>query len=675
MQPTDRMQPIRSVLVANRGEIARRVMRTARAMGIITVAVYSDADDGAPHMREADQAVRLVGSTPADTYLRGDLIIAAARATGADAIHPGYGFLSENEAFARECATARLTFIGPSPEAIRQMGSKVGAKQLMADAGVPVLPGYTVTPKTTSADLASAADEISYPVLVKASFGGGGRGMRIVRDPDALIDEVAQAQREAAAAFGDGTVFLEKYIEGPRHIEVQIFGDHHGTVISLFERECSIQRRHQKIIEEAPSPVVNPEQREALGAAARAAGESLGYVGAGTVEFVMDAEGRFFFLEVNTRLQVEHPVTELITGLDLVRMQIEIAQGASLPTAAIEARIHGHAIEARLYAEDVEAGFVPTSGPIHRLHIPETVGLRVDSGYEDGSAVSTFYDAMISKVIAWAPTRAEATTILADALRRAEIHGVVTNRDLLVNTLRHAEFVAGRTDTAFLERNDFRTLGIAGGVDATRQLHALAAALAPERAAKSPHPPDVPRGWRNVGTHTATTVFHCGDDEVLVTVQRARGGVTAAINGESAVTVRIIHELHDFVEFELLGRRHRVRLHHIAGHVYADSADGSTDLVRVPRFALPERHVAAGSLLSPMPGTVVAVRAAVGDVVSAGQVLVALEAMKMEHSIRAPVDGVVTEVRVVAGDQVETGAILIVVGEADTEPESERTEP
>ena len=660
---------IRKILIANRGEIARRVMRTAREMGIATVAVFSDADDGAAHMREADQAVRLVGSSPADTYLRGDLIIAAARATGADAIHPGYGFLSENAAFARACADANITFIGPSPHAIELMGSKIGAKLLMSDAGVPVLPGFTVGPATTDGELRAGADAISYPVLVKASFGGGGRGMRIVRDVDELVGAVAEAQREAAAAFGDGTVLLEKYLEAPRHIEVQIFGDHHGTVISLFERECSIQRRHQKIIEEAPSPVVTPTQRESLCAAARAAGASLGYVGAGTVEFVMDTEGAFFLLEVNTRLQVEHPVTEMITGLDLVRLQIEVAQGSRLPDAAVNATVIGCAIEARLYAEDVVAGFVPTSGPLYRLAVPQTTGVRVDSGYDDGSVVSTFYDAMLAKVIAWAPSRAEAANLLADALSRAEIHGVITNRDLLVNTLRHPEFAAGRTDTAFFDRNDHRVLGLAASTAATHQIHAVAAALTPQTHSPSPQPAGLPRGWRNIGGSVTTTDFHHRDQRITVAVHRSRAGVAAAVDAGSAVDVRVIDAQPGDVEFELLGQRHRVRIHRVGRHVYADSASGSSDLIQIERFPLPEAHVPAGSLVSTMPGTVVAVHVAVGDQVTAGQALVALEAMKMEHAIRTPLDGIVTEVLVSVGTQVETGAVLVVVGGggADTE--------
>ncbi len=450
--------PIRTLLVANRGEIAVRIMSTARAMGIRTVAVYSDPDADAPHVAAADLAVRLVGSTPGDTYLRGDLILAAAVSTGADAIHPGYGFLSENAGFARACATAGVTFVGPSPEAIDAMGSKIAAKELMHAAGVPVLPGATVH---DGEDIAVIGADVGFPLIVKAAFGGGGRGMRVVTDPADLVAAVQSAQREAASAFGDGTVFMERFVSSPRHVEVQIFGDHHGTLIHLFERECSIQRRHQKIIEEAPSSAVSPGVRAALGEAAVTAARALGYVGAGTVEFVMAPDGSFAFLEVNTRLQVEHPVTEAITGLDLVRLQLTVAEGRPLPPEALDAAITGHAIEARLYAEDVAAGYLPVSGRVERLRV-DAPGVRVDTGYGDGSTVSTFYDAMLAKVIAWAPTRDEATRKLADALAGAHLHGVTTNRDLLVGILRHPEFAGGATDTGFLERHDPAALGRAG---------------------------------------------------------------------------------------------------------------------------------------------------------------------------------------------------------------------
>ena len=432
--------PIAKLLIANRGEIAARIIRSAHALGLATVAVYSDPDADAPYVTLADEAVRLPGAAPAETYLRGDLIIAAAAATGADAVHPGYGFLSENAAFARACADAGLTFVGPAPETIAAMGDKVAAKAAMAAAGVPVLPGMTVT---SDDDLSAATERVGFPLLVKAAFGGGGRGMRLVASPAELAEAVTSARSEAASAFGDGTVFLERFVTDPRHVEVQILGDTAGTVVHLFERECSIQRRYQKIVEECPSPAVDAGLRAALAAAAVTAGQAIGYTGAGTVEFVLDRDGSFYFLEMNTRLQVEHPVTEEVTGLDLVELQLRIAEGEPLPAQVREARIEGHAIEVRLYAEDVPAGFVPATGTLHRFAIPAAPGIRVETGFRDGSVVSPHYDAMLAKVIAHGRTRADAARRLARALDRAEIHGVTTNRGLLVAILREPDFLAG----------------------------------------------------------------------------------------------------------------------------------------------------------------------------------------------------------------------------------------
>ena len=397
--------PITRLLIANRGEIAARIIRSAHALGLATVAVYSDPDAEAPYVTQADEAVRLPGAVPAHTYLRGEAIIAAAAAAGADAVHPGYGFLSENAAFARACAGAGLNFVGPAPETIEAMGDKVRAKAIMAKADVPVLPSATVTDTT---DLPAAGAAVGYPLLVKAAFGGGGRGMRLVTGPAELAEAVGSARREAASAFGDGTVFLERYVTDPRHVEVQILGDTHGDVVHLFERECSIQRRYQKIVEECPSPAVDDDLRDALTGAAVAAGWAIGYTGAGTVEFVLDRDGGFYFLEMNTRLQVEHPVTEEVTGLDLVELQLRIAEGEPLPPQVRAARISGHAIEVRLYAEDVPAGFVPATGTLHRFRIPAAAGIRVDTGFRDGSVVSPYYDAMLAKVIAHARTRAAA---------------------------------------------------------------------------------------------------------------------------------------------------------------------------------------------------------------------------------------------------------------------------
>ena len=522
------MPTISKLLIANRGEIARRITRTARAMDIATVAVHSDPDHDAPHVHEADESVALPGSTPRDTYLNIPAIIRAAQVTGADAIHPGYGFLSENAKFARACAEAGLVFVGPTPEVIESMGSKLAAKDLMARAGVPILPGATID---SIEDVPGAVERVGLPVLVKAAFGGGGRGMRVVRTPEEAVEA---AQREASSAFGNGTVFLERYLETPRHIEVQIFGDSHGNVIHLFERECSVQRLYQKIVEEAPSPVVDEALRHELGDVAVRAAQAMGYVGAGTVEFVMDTDRSFYFLEVNTRLQVEHPVTEMITGLDLVELQLRIARGEIMPESATNATIHGHAIEVRLYAEDVPAGYLPVSGDLTRFEIPPVDGLRVDSGYEGGSHVSTFYDAMLAKVISWAPDRTAAAETLAKALSAARLHGPTTNRDLLVRILRHPEFLAGDTDTAFLTRNDGAALG-APLVD-DHSMHALAAALAAQ-APRREHArvqSTVTTGFRNVPTMLQQTKYRfqtLGDASIDVRYGTGTGGLQAQVNG------------------------------------------------------------------------------------------------------------------------------------------------
>jgi acetyl/propionyl-CoA carboxylase alpha subunit len=660
--------PITKLLVANRGEIARRVMRTARAMGIATVAVFSDADAGMPFVREADEAVHLPGTASIDTYLDGPAIIRAATATGADAVHPGYGFLSEHAGFARACAAAGLVFVGPPPEAIEAMGSKIEAKALMERAGVPVLPGATVTPE---APVATLGEAVGFPLLVKAVFGGGGRGMRVVRAPGELTDAVAAAQREAAAAFGDGTVFLERHVEDPRHVEVQVFGDTHGNVIHLFERECSIQRRYQKIVEEAPSPAVDGARRDALGNAAVVAAKALGYVGAGTVEFVMDRDGDFFFLEVNTRLQVEHPVTEMVTGLDLVRMQLVVAQGEPLPGDAMVASMTGHAIEARLYAEDVAAGYLPTSGHVDMLHIPLDEGIRVDAGVDDGSVVSTYYDALLAKVVAWGPTRAEAARRLAGALARARIHGITTNRDLLVRVLRHPEFLAGTTDTGFLTRHDGVTLGAPTIDPVTRRHHLVVVALAgqAERRAAARVLASVPPGWRNVRSALARVDLE--DSEGAMTVGYAITGpkVVVELEGEreGLADVELVHASGERVELAVDGVRRTYDVQHVGDQWYVDSPLGASQFRERPRFPTPEERTTPGSLVAPMPGTVVQVGAAVGDRVDAGRTIVVVEAMKMEHEIRAPRTGTVVEMRAAVGAQVDTGDVLAVLEEDEDE--------
>ena len=655
---------IRKLLVANRGEIAARVMRTAHALGISTVAVFSDPDADAPFVKAADEAVRLPGAAPTDTYLRADLVIAAAKATVADAVHPGYGFLSENAQFARDCAEAGLTFVGPSPEAIASMGSKLEAKALMEKAGVPVLPGATVTEET---DLGAVAAEIGFPVLVKAAFGGGGRGMRVVHTPAELADAVDGARREAASAFGDGTVFLERFVVDPRHIEVQILGDAHGNVAHLFERECSIQRRYQKIVEESPSPVVDDALRAELGEAAVAAGRAIAYSGAGTVEFVLDQDGKFFFLEVNTRLQVEHPVTELVTGLDLVELQLRMAEGEPLPESVTGAEISGHAIEVRLYAEDVPAGFLPATGTLHRFRIPDLPGVRVDSGVVDASVVGTHYDPMLAKVIAHGRTRLDAARTLARALRQAELHGVTTNRDLLVGVLREEEFLAGKTDTGYLTRHDPAELGATAG-GGIRQAAAAALAAQAGNRASARVLGGLPSGWRNVGGAPQRTSYTLGERtlEVAYRLNLHGRGLDLRVDGESiGGSVALLSASPDAVELEIDGVRRAYAVHRTAGWSFVDGPDGSAALAEVPRFADPNAVAHAGSLLAPMPGSVVRVLAEAGAAVTAGQALVVLEAMKMEHTVTAPVDGTVAEVNVGPGDQVDTGQVLAVVEEPE----------
>ena len=655
--PVPDTRPIGKLLIANRGEIAARITRSAHALGLATVAVYSDPDADAPYVTLADEAVRLPGAAPADTYLRGDLIIAAAAATGADAVHPGYGFLSENAAFARACADAGLIFVGPAPETIAAMGDKVTAKALMANAGVPVLPGMTVT---NDGDLAAAAETVGFPLLVKAAFGGGGRGMRLVADPADLPAAVQSARSEAASAFGDGTVFLERFVTDPRHVEVQILGDEAGTVVHLFERECSIQRRYQKIVEECPSPAVDACLRAALAAAAVTAGQAIGYTGAGTVEFVLDRDGSFYFLEMNTRLQVEHPVTEEVTGLDLVELQLRIAEGEPLPLQAREAQINGHAIEVRLYAEDVPAGFVPATGTLHRFAIPAAPGIRVETGFRDGSVVSPYYDAMLAKVIAHGRTRADAARRLARALERAEIHGVTTNRDLLVAILREPGFLAGATDTGYLTRHD--PAALAGSAAKATATHALAAALARQarHRAEAPVLGTLPSGWRNVFSAPQRVTYTTAGESYAVAYRITGSTIQAWVN-DVALGLVVRAASPDRVDLEIDGIRREYRIHQVGAEVYVDASDGSSALSEVPRFGDPEKVAPAGSLLAPMPGLVLRILAEVGAVVTAGQPLLVLEAMKMEQTVSAPAHGVVAELRAKAGEQVTTGQVLAVL--------------
>ena len=645
---------ITSLLVANRGEIARRVFRTCRDLGIRTVAVHSDADAGLPFVREADLAVRLPGETPAETYLRADLVVQAALDAGADAVHPGYGFLSENADFARRVIEAGLTWVGPTPESIEQMGSKVEAKKLMAAAGVPVL-GELSPSEATEADL---------PLLVKASAGGGGRGMRVVRRLADVAGAVERAAAEAASAFGDATVFCEPYVEGGRHVEVQVLGTGDGTVHVLGERDCSVQRRHQKVLEEAPAPGLPESVRTALHDAARAAAEAIGYVGAGTVEFLLDGD-RFFFLEMNTRLQVEHPVTEAVLGLDLVALQLAVAD----PSASWQSHrrvaqdVTGHAVEVRLYAEDPARDWQPQSGRLTRFGVPGVTAtfapgpLRLDAGFGSGDEVGTHYDAMLAKVVAHAPTRAEALGRLAAALERAEIHGVRTNRDLLVELLRHEAVLSGAVSTDFFERHDLRALRPRALDEETLAASAFAAAVVLAERARAARGVQqrIPAGWRNVVSAPQRTEF--AETRVEWFGGRdgyASGSLRAELSGGDVVIATSAPD-------KSAVQRRTFRVHVYDGHVDVESSLGHVALTPQARFTDPADQVVSGSLLAPMPGSVVRLAVAAGATVTAGETVLVLEAMKMQHTITAPHAGTVTDLPVAVGSQVAAGAVLAVV--------------
>jgi propionyl-CoA carboxylase alpha chain len=649
---------ITTLLVANRGEIACRIIRTARQMGLRTVAVHVAADAMAPHVLAADDAVLLADGGHLDPAA----IIAAAHATGADAIHPGYGFLSENAAFASAVEAAGITWVGPGPEAISAMGDKLAAKRLAILAGVPTLPMAT--------DPADAAS-VGYPLLVKAAAGGGGKGMRVVERPDDLVESVEAAQREALGGFGDATVFLERYVPRSRHVEIQILGDAHGHVVHLGERECSVQRRHQKVVEESPSPVVDAELRARMGGAAVALAQRLGYRSAGTVEFLVeDGTREFWFLEVNTRLQVEHPVTEEVTGLDLVREQLRIAMGEPLGYDQSEVQLPGtpgggHAIEVRLYAEDPAAGFLPATGTLHAFEPADDPAVRWDSGVSTGSVVGLGFDPMLAKVIARAPTRREAAMRLALALERSHLAGVTTNRDLLVATLRHPGFLAGDTTTDFFDRHQPARVRVLD--DGARRRVTVAAALWLQgvHRAEAVVLQRIPSGWTNGRLPHQQVVLGwvgTGDDspgDVTVRYRPRRDGAFVLDEGGIA---RVHAWSPDRIDVELDGRRTRARITRHGDQLVVHDGAGDVELVLRPRFVVPGAIAAAeGGLDAPMPGRVIDVRVAPGDVVAAGQVLVVLEAMKMEHRITAREDGVVTAVHVAIGDQVERGAALLVV--------------
>jgi len=651
------VKPIRRLMIANRGEIARRIIRTAHRMGIATVAVYADGDADAPFVREADTAIALRGRTASETYLDAAKLLAACARGGADAIHPGYGFLSENADFATTVIAAGLTWVGPSADSIRRIGNKLAAKILMQTVGVPTLPARELAP---GIDPTAVAAQIGYPILVKAAAGGGGRGMRIVTDPKDLVPAIDSARREASAAFADGTIFLESYLPDARHIEIQVLGDRHGNLVHLFERECSIQRRHQKIIEEAPSPAVDATLRARLGAAALSAARSIGYQSAGTVEFLLSGSD-FFFLEVNTRLQVEHPVTEAITGLDLVREQLRIAEGEPLGYDQADIHINGHAIEARLCAEDPSQDFLPSPGRVDIWQPAHGPGIRIDSGVETGSDIGTEFDPMIAKLIAHAPTRREAASLLARSLEQTRIQGLTHNRGFLSAILRSAAFLSGETTTAFLattplsarrqvEQAELRAACIAAS------LHARAMRRMSSKVLKS-----IPGGCRNTPMPPETVGYRIEGQEHQL-AYRANRDTTFDITFDGAEChAAVVSATSDQLDCVIDAQRWTFAITSVGDRRLLHGPFGDLELVELPRFPPPGRAEFAGGLRAPMPGRVLAVQVRSGQAVARGDLLIVLEAMKMEHRITAPRDGVVTAMKVTVGDQVANGALLITI--------------
>lgn len=651
------------ILIANRGEIACRVIATCQRLGIATVAVYSDADRNARHVRLADEAIA-IGPAPArESYLRGDAILAAARRTGAQAIHPGYGFLSENAGFAQACAEAGIVFIGPSAAAIRAMGDKSAAKALMQQAGVPLTPGYHGDEQIPEF-LRKQADSIGYPVLIKASAGGGGKGMRRVDDSATFTEALASCQREAQSAFGNAHVLVEKYVERPRHIEIQVFGDSHGNVVYLFERDCSVQRRHQKVLEEAPAPGMTPERRAAMGKAAVDAARAVNYVGAGTVEFIAGPDGDFYFMEMNTRLQVEHPVTECITGTDLVEWQLRVASGGPLPLQQDQLQIRGHALEARLYAEDADRGFLPSTGTLRHLRLPaKTAHVRVDAGVEQGDAITPFYDPMIAKLIVWDVDRDAALRRMQQALAECEVVGVTTNAAFLRRLVMTDSFAQAKLDTALIEREQAALAPNDGDSDpalwALAAIAGVATSEAASRDARDPHSPwQAQDGWRlGAAAARALTLEHRGAQR-SVAVQGAGEQWTVHMEGHALQGSGRLAG--DALRVQIGEQLQRATVIRDGNELYLFGSEG------VQRFTLhdpvseADQSVAdAGSLVAPMPGRIVATLVAPGTAVKRGAPLLVLEAMKMEHTLQAPADGTVQGYRVKAGDQVGDGAVLV----------------
>ena len=662
------MRSFSKILIANRGEIAVRVIRSARALGYRTVAVYSEADAGAPHVALADEAV-LIGPAPvASSYLDPARLIKAAAATGADAVHPGYGFLSENAGFARACAEAGLVFIGPSAEAIQLMGNKAEAKRRMIEAGVPCVPGYEGRDQADAA-FVKAADEIGFPVMVKAAAGGGGRGMRLVERKDQLLAGLASARSEAQNAFGSDELILEKAVRQPRHVEIQVFGDAHGNVIHLGERDCSVQRRHQKVVEEAPCPVMTPGLRDMMGEAAVEAARSIRYEGAGTVEFLLDGDGNFYFLEMNTRLQVEHPVTELVTGLDLVALQLRVARGEALPVAQKDVTLSGHAIEVRLYAEDPTNNFLPQSGRVDVWRPAAGEGIRVDHGLSEGQEISPFYDPMIAKVIAWGADRGEARRRLIRALEETAVFGPVTNRDFLVSILANERFAAGEATTAFLAENfDEAALRPVhpsrpqAAVAAVLQYRALRDAAAARAVSLTPKLKD----WASAGCVASRLSYAIGEDGPVDFRVSALGADSYAVEeGEARHVVNVLADA-DGVARVLIDNVQKT-LRYLAAsdarlHLAMDGRGFVLDNLLL-QAGIGGEATAGGSVIAPMHGKLLRLKVAVGDSVSEGQSLAVLEAMKMEHEINATVNGRVTAVNVTEGDQVTANTLMIEIEE------------
>ncbi|WP_127563517.1 acetyl-CoA carboxylase biotin carboxylase subunit [Stenotrophomonas indicatrix] len=651
------------VLIANRGEIACRVIATCRRLGIATVAVYSDADRTARHVRLADEAIHIGPAAARESYLRSDAILDAARRSGAQAIHPGYGFLSENADFADACVAAGIAFIGPPASAIRAMGDKSAAKALMAKAGVPLTPGYHGDQQAPDF-LRTQADGIGYPVLIKASAGGGGKGMRKVERSEDFVDALASCQREAASAFGNDHVLVEKYVERPRHIEIQVFGGGHGEAVYLFERDCSVQRRHQKVLEEAPAPGMSADRRAAMGKAAVDAARAVGYVGAGTVEFIAGPDGNFYFMEMNTRLQVEHPVTEFITGTDLVEWQLRVAAGQPLPKRQDELAIHGHALEARLYAEDADRGFLPSTGTLRRLRLPTpSANVRVDTGVEEGDSITPYYDPMIAKLIVWDVDRDAALRRMSQALADCQVVGVTTNAGFLRRLVQTDSFANAKLDTALIEREQAALAVTGDGEQALWELAAIAAVVSTPAAAadvRDPHSPwQAQDGWR-LGTPAARVVpLQQGERAHTLKVWTTADGWRVQC-GDAAPKQVVGHADGQTLSVQMDERRWRLQLQRDGDQLYLFASDGQHRFTLHDPVGESEQASAdAGSLLAPMPGRIVATLVAAGTQVKRGTPLVVLEAMKMEHTLQAPADGTVKGYRAKAGDQVGDSAVLV----------------